>query len=221
MTRKPQLRAPGSSRPINQKPSDSSVRGHEDSAAASTEQRDWLDEALRELPREQASHQFTSNVLRAARLRTSTDQPSRWLPSLGSSWIVSSALAVAAAVVLGFLLGPVLGFGTTTPPGPSIRDAAPQIARGDVSGGVTPLQVATSPRDVGAIRDELEMLRRELTELRQLRADVQPVAAIEGDEYDVVIDLREFLAAVERSSAPRTGSPASEGRSSRVVPTMW
>ncbi len=217
MSRRPNLRAPQrAASPTSSSPTSSSSTPGSSSSRESRDGRpDWVGDLLRDLPREQASQQFTSNVLRAARLRSSEPRRSS-TPAAMWSRAAYGGVALAAAVLLGFLLAPFLGFDAG-----SSRVAAPLAQERGTRAPVTPsIPVSTdgTSRDVDSIRSELRSLRRELTELRQLRADVRPVAAIEGDDYDVVIDLRDFLSAVESSGgAAGQGNP----RSSRVVPTMW
>ena len=174
---------------------------------------DWLDDVLRDLPREQASQDFTSNVLRAARLRADGDQENQ----ASTDWLrmAYGGVALTAAVLLGFLLAPFLGFDAMPP---SSQGTRPDLSARTASPPGAAVPVANDRGGVDSIRDELRSLRQELTELRQLRADVRPVAAIEGDDYDVVIDLRDFLSAVERSNGSVNGG---ERRSPETVPTMW
>lgn len=154
---------------------------------------DRLEEALRELPRMEASAGFTEAVLR--RVEESAGRrgsPARRRPAL--AWALATAAAVSLALVA-FTLLPRLG------PVPGDREA--------LSGAAGP---ATS-EGAARLREEHRRLREEIRALRALVDENPPLLYLGGDDHvDLVFD---FLPAADdggRRARPALASSPEEAR---------
>jgi len=120
-----------------------------------------IERLLRSLPRQKASPEFTTRLLRKVRERKET-------PSRETRWLAPRPLLAGVTALL------LLGAATT-----------------GLQRWYELLERSQAARRVEALRSEYEALEKELEELRSLAATSQPVVELGSTEnMDILLDLR-------------------------------